>query len=153
MRPINLIVIHCSASPPAAAAGLTAAHIDRMHRERGFARIGYHYFIRVDGRVEQGRQEADIGAHVSGFNSSSIGVCYAGGLGSDNKPSDTRTAAQRQALVNLVRELKGRYPNARICGHRDLSPDTNKNGKVDQSEWLKACPSFDVPAWARAEGL
>jgi len=40
--------------------------------------------------------------------------------------------------------LKERWPKAEIKGHRDCSPDTNHNGKVDRWEWLKECPSFDA---------
>lgn len=153
MRPIDLIVFHTSAVGPAAAKKQTAADIDRMHKQRGFRKIGYHYFIRFDGTLEIGRPEAEIGAHVEGHNSRSIGVCYAGGLGPDGKPADTRSAAQRATMATLARDLRGRYRNARMCGHRDLSPDLDRDGKVEPHEWLKACPCFDVAAWAKAEGI
>lgn len=148
MRQINLIVVHCSATPEGR--DVTAADINKMHIARGFKKIGYHYVVRLDGTVEKGRNENEIGAHVKGYNANSIGVCYVGGLASDGKtPKDTRTPAQKSALKKLLHTLKHRYPNARIVGHRDLSPDTNHNGKVDSWEWIKYCPCFDaIPEYA-----
>lgn len=143
MRQINLIVVHCSATPEGR--DVTAADINKMHIARGFKKIGYHYVVRLDGTVETGRKENEIGAHAKGYNANSIGVCYVGGLASDGKtPKDTRTPAQKSALKKLLHTLKQRYPDARIVGHRDLSPDTNHNGKVDKWEWIKACPCFDA---------
>ena len=148
MRKINLIVVHCSATPEGR--DVTAADINKMHIARGFKKIGYHYVVRLDGTVETGRKENEIGAHAKGYNANSIGVCYVGGLSSDGKtPKDTRTPAQKSALKKLLHTLKQRYPDARIVGHRDLSPDTNHNGKVDKWEWIKACPCFDaIPEYA-----
>lgn len=148
MRKINLIVVHCSATPEGR--DVTAADINKMHIARGFKKIGYHYVVRLDGTVETGRKENEIGAHAKGYNANSIGVCYVGGLASDGKtPKDTRTPAQKSALKKLLHTLKQRYPDARIVGHRDLSPDTNHNGKVDKCEWFKACPCFDaIPEYA-----
>lgn len=148
MRKINLIVVHCSATPEGR--DVTAADINKMHIARGFKKIGYHYVVRLDGTVEMGRKENEIGAHAKGYNANSIGVCYVGGLASDGKtPKDTRTPAQKSALKKLLHTLKQRYPDARIVGHRDLSPDTNHNRKVDKWEWIKACPCFDaIPEYA-----
>lgn len=152
MRPIRKIVIHCSATPEGR--DVTAADIDRMHRQRGFAKIGYHFFVRLGGLREIGRPIEEIGAHVQGHNADSIGICYAGGLTADAKRAkDTRTPGQKAELSKLVRELKARFPGARVVGHRDLSPDKDGDGQVEQHEWLKDCPCFDVPAWAKENGL
>ena len=85
-----------------------------------------------------------MGAHARGYNRKSIGVCYEGGLLSDGTPSDTRTLEQRGALVLLLRMLRRCYPQARIVGHRDLSPDLNGDGKISPNEWTKLCPCFDA---------
>ena len=98
-----------------------------------------------NGTVATGRDIAEIGAHCKGHNASSIGICYIGGLASDNRtPKDTRTTEQKVSLLSLTRFLKGKFPNAAVIGHRDTSPDTNSNGIIEPSEWLKACPSFDA---------
>lgn len=126
---VKYIIIHCTATPEGR--DVTASDVDRWHRARGFKSIGYHYLIRLDGTIEKGRPESMIGAHTLGQNSSSIGVCYVGGLSRDGKtPRDTRTDAQRKALEALIRDLLRRYPGAVVRGHRDFA--------------AKACPSFDA---------
>lgn len=142
MRTINLIVDHCSATKEGQ--HFTAADIDRWHRERGFRCIGYHYVVLLDGTIEKGRSDWQIGAHVKGHNKDSIGVCYIGGLDANGKPKDTRTPSQKEALLKLHKELKTKFPNAEIIGHRDLSPDLDGDGVVEKHEWLKACPCYDA---------
>lgn len=143
MRKINLIVVHCSATPEGK--DFTVNDIDRWHRARGFKKIGYHYVVYRDGTVHQGRAENEVGAHVSGYNNNSIGVCYIGGLTADGKKAkDTRTTAQKRGLLNLLIKLRKKYLDAKIVGHRDLSPDLNHDGKIEPNEWVKECPSFDA---------
>lgn len=131
-RIIDTIIIHCSATKEGF--GFHASDIDRWHRERGFRCIGYHYVVCLDGSIEKGREESEIGAHCTQqrMNHRSIGVCYIGGLDSGGKPKDTRTPAQRESLQALLRQLRKRYPSAKIRGHRDFAP--------------KACPCFDATA-------
>ena len=129
MRKINEIIVHCAATPEGK--NFKAADIDRWHRERKMKCIGYHYVVDLDGTVEPGRPESEIGAHCLGHNQYSIGVCYVGGLAADGKtPKDTRTAAQKEALLTLLKKLRAKYPKASIHGHRDFA--------------AKACPSFDA---------
>ena len=143
MRKINLIVVHCSATPEGK--DFTVNDIDRWHRARGFKKIGYHYVVYRDGTVHPGRAENEVGAHVSGYNNNSIGVCYIGGLTADGKKAkDTRTTAQKRGLLNLLIKLRKKYLDAKIVGHRDLSPDLNHDGKIEPNEWVKECPSFDA---------
>lgn len=129
MRNITKIIVHCSATPEGR--DYTVADIDRWHKQRGWQGIGYHYVVYRDGSVHPGRSVEQIGAHTSGHNANSIGVCYIGGLAADGKtPKDTRTPAQRAALRDLVELLRAEYPNATIHGHREFAN--------------KACPSFDI---------
>lgn len=128
MRRINEIIVHCTATPEGRE--VSAAEVDRWHRQRGFRCIGYHYLVRLDGRVEAGRAEEEIGAHCKGHNAGSIGVVYVGGLDAKGAPADTRTPAQRASLASLLRELKSRHAGARIRSHRDFA--------------AKACPCFDA---------
>lgn len=128
MRNINLIIVHCSATPEGR--NVAVADIDRWHRERGFDGIGYHYVVYIDGSVHEGRPLNKVGAHCKGHNAHSIGICYVGGVDLNGKPKDTRTLAQKDALVNLLMRLKRRFPKAVIRGHRDFA--------------AKACPSFDA---------
>lgn len=153
MRQINGIVIHCSATPEGRV--VTAADIDKMHREqRGFRCIGYHRFIRLDGTVERGRPDDQIGAHVEGHNADTLGICYAGGLDKNGKAKDTRTQSQKVALRGEVVRYRNLYHGIKwVKGHRDLSPDKNHDGKIEKQEWLKECPCFDVEEWMIEEGL
>ena len=86
MRKIDSIIVHCSATK--AGQDFTAADIDRWHRERGFNGIGYHYVIRLDGRLEKGREIDLAGAHSKGWNERSVGICYIGGLDENGHPAD-----------------------------------------------------------------
>lgn len=164
-RQISLIVIHCSASPngdglfrvsPGAPGSSTPVQtIDGWHAQRGFKRsaawrqkqnpdlasIGYHFVIYLDGTVATGRHVDEVGAHVQGFNQKSLGICMVG--------TDKFTAAQWGSLRGLVSTLRNIHPDARPVGHRDLSPDQNKNGIVEPFEWLKTCPSFNVASWTK----
>ena len=141
-REVNLIVVHCSATR--VDRDITARDIDSFHRVCGFSSWGYHYYVRKDGSIEKMRDESEPGAHASGHNRDSIGLCYEGGLDVNGRPADTRTAAQKRTLVALLRSLRADYPGARIVGHRDLSPDVNGNGRVDKWERTKECPCFDA---------
>lgn len=146
---IDSLVIHCSATR--AGQDVRAADIDKMHQERGFACIGYNYVIDLDGTVEVGRPLTRDGAHCNtagtsgvAYNKHSIGICYVGGLDRFGNPADTRTAAQKLALAELVYRLISEYPIVEVIGHRDASPDANHDGKITPNEWIKQCPCFDV---------
>lgn len=149
---IDAIVIHCSATR--AGQDVRAADIDKWHKERGFAMIGYNYVIDLDGKVEVGRPLSRDGAHCNtagtsgrSYNRHSIGICYVGGLDKDGNPADTRTPEQKLSMLNLVLNLMDAYPGiVEIIGHRDASPDRNGNGVIEKNEWVKQCPCFDVRA-------
>lgn len=145
VRRITGIVIHCSATQEGQDFG--SADIDRWHRDRGFNGIGYHFVIRLDGTIETGRQLALAGAHTTGHNKNTVGICYIGGLDSSGKAKDTRTPAQKEAMQWLVQAIRSNLPNGLglpVKGHRDYSPDRNGNGKVDRFERIKECPCFDA---------
>ena len=142
MRPINLIVVHCSATKQGA--DFDADWIREVHIDRGFRNIGYHFVIRLDGTIEKGRPVEEPGAHAKGFNDHSIGVCYIGGLNPDGKPKDTRTVAQYHALRRCIDMLKICFGDVPVKGHRDLSTDVNHDGVITRDEWMKACPCFNM---------
>lgn len=142
MRKITLIVVHCTATR--CTSSLTPQQLEESHRLRGFACCGYHYYIQRNGQTTPMRPVEKIGAHAKGYNANSIGIAYEGGLNADGNPADTRTDAQRAALVSLLTQLHEHYPDARIVGHRDLSPDLNGNGRIEPSEYVKACPCFNA---------
>ena len=128
MRSIDKIIVHCSATREGQ--HVTVQQIRQWHLQRNFADIGYHYVIYLDGTVHKGRPLEKAGAHCKGQNAHSIGICYVGGLDRQGKPKDTRTAAQKAALLTLIRELRQRFPRATVHGHREFAN--------------KACPCFDA---------
>ncbi|MBU2713934.1 N-acetylmuramoyl-L-alanine amidase [Zooshikella harenae] len=121
---ITKLVVHCADTPNDR--DVTAEDIHQWHIQRKWAGIGYHRVIRRNGVIEQGRPEYWEGAHVKGYNSTSLGVCLIG--------RDQFTDAQMQSLERVLRDWKVKYPNADICGHCDLDPH-------------KTCPNFDVKGW------
>ena len=128
-RRITEIIVHCSATREGR--DYTVADITRWHKQRGFTTIGYHYVIYRDGSLHVGRDVNLVGAHCTNHNAHSIGICYIGGCKTDGiSPKDTRTDAQKTALVALLKDLRRKYPYAKIHGHRDFAN--------------KACPSFDA---------
>lgn len=130
-REVTLLVVHCSATRCGRHFSVEA--LRRSHLARGFADIGYHFYITRDGEMHICRPVHQIGAHATGWNDKSIGICYEGGLDENGVPADTRTYAQKCSLLDLLRQLKTDYPNARISGHRQLSSSIHK-----------ACPCFDA---------
>lgn len=129
-RDIEYIAIHCAATKPSMT--VDRERIKKWHLARGFSDIGYHFYIRQDGSLEYGRPIQTSGAHVKGYNSVSVGVCYEGGIDEDGEALDTRTPQQKRTIIDLLTELKINYPKAVIQGHKDF-PRVNK-----------ACPSFDA---------
>jgi N-acetylmuramoyl-L-alanine amidase len=130
---VKFLVVHCTASKPGQK--VDASVIARWHRERGFLKIGYHFVILPDGTIEKGRELTEVGAHVQGYNSQSLGICLVGGLNSQGKPADTYSPLQKKQLADLIKELLKQFPNAVVQGHRDF-PHVNKD-----------CPCFDVKPW------
>lgn len=148
-RRIDYIVVHCTATREGQP--MTVDQIRAEHKKQGWSDIGYHYVIDLQGNVYLGRDVDIAGAHVSGYNANSIGIAYVGGLEnnpkktySELKAKDTRTDAQKASLLSLLMDLRRLYPDAKIRGHRDFSPDKNHNGTIEPWERIKECPSFDA---------
>ena len=128
MRDIKYIAIHCTAGQPNQT---TKSILDYWKNTLKWKSVGYHYLINADGSVEQLAQESQVTNGVAGFNSVSIHISYKGGIDLQGKPKDTRTFSQKTSILSLLKDLRKRYPNAIIQGHRDFGAK-------------KACPSFDA---------
>lgn len=139
MRKITHIVIHCAATKPTADIGVK--EIDKWHRDLGWAGCGYHFVIRRNGQKEFGRPIEKAGAHVTGHNANTIGICLVGGVDSKGKAEDNFTIEQDEMLFKLVKELLISYPNAIVCGHRDF-PNVKKD-----------CPCRNIKKWMEERGL
>lgn len=143
MRQIKYLVVHCTATPQTA----TIGQIKQAWQRIGWRQPGYHYLITPDGVIHKLLEESEVSNGVKGYNSVSLHISYIGGIETRSGKQvavDNRTAAQRISIERLLRELRARYPNAMILGHRDLSPDRNGNGVVDPWERIKECPSYDA---------
>jgi N-acetylmuramoyl-L-alanine amidase len=125
---IEHLVVHCSASPQGR--GDDASTIHRWHLEKKWSGIGYHMVILEDGTVQAGRPEYWTGAHVSGKNGVSLGVCLIG-QGGD------ATGKQLDSLAQVLGGWQNKYPDAEISGHGDLDPRKEH------------CPGFDVKSWVK----
>lgn len=100
----------------AEASSCTAEQVDQWHKENGWSGIGYHFFVRKDGRIYRGRPINKMGAHVSGMNNCSIGICAEGKYSTETMPE-----TQKIAICRLLVYLKDNYyPNAKIVGHKEI---------------------------------
>jgi len=142
MRRIDYIVDHCSATKPDENFGVE--EFRKWHKKKGWDDVGYHFIVRLDGKLELGRPLNKQGAHVRGKNKNSIGICYVGGYNAGGFAEDTRTDAQKETLWVLHVTLKAVHPKAIIKGHRDFSPDLDGDGVISPNEYIKQCPCYDA---------
>ena len=140
MRTIKYIAVHCTASHQSQ----TIEGLKQEFKRKGWVNPGYHYVVSPDGKITQLLEEEKVSNGVRGYNSETINVAYIGGIDTNSKPIDNRTDAQKASLRSLLKMLHKKYPTAVIQGHRDFSPDLNKDGKITSNEWMKACPCFNA---------
>ncbi len=141
MRNIKYIVVHCTGGTN----NQSTQTIRNSWKADGWKNVGYHYLISGNGVEEQLAEESQITNGVAGHNRNSIHVCYKGGWDfKRNRAVDNRTPQQKAKLLERLKLLKAKYPNAQIVGHRDFSPDLDKDGIIESFEWIKVCPSFDA---------
>lgn len=128
MRAISELIWHCTATPEGRE--VTRGEIDRWHKDRGWSGIGYHKVVHLDGSVSNGRPESEVGAHVAGHNTGTIGYVYVGGITKHGKSKDTRTPEQKATMLRLTKEAIAKYGLKLVSGHRDYA--------------AKDCPCFDA---------
>lgn len=115
----------------AEASHASVEEVNRWHLERGWTGIGYHFYIRKDGKVYRGRPEWAVGAHAQGHNSRAIGICCEGSYMVETMPQ-----AQLDALKALIRAMMAKYPGAKLLRHKDVNSTD--------------CPGRNFP-WAEAQ--
>lgn len=140
MRKIDHIVVHCTGTTPDA----TLEGMKMHWKSLGWKNPGYHVVIRKDGNVVILADSDDIVNGVKGYNVKSLHVAYIGGLEKHGRPGCTLTEDQKKSLAVVLLQWAKKYPDAKIVGHRDLSPDIDGDGRIEVCEWLKQCPCFDV---------
>ncbi len=144
MRLIRKIIIHCSDSTFGDVPQIRSWHTMPPPRGRGWKDIGYHWVVLngqitpkvsyqpgMDGVIQAGRPEAEIGAHCEGHNADSIGICLVG--------IREFTEHQMDALCTFLVVVLKKYglKVTDVYGHHEFNPG-------------KACPNLDM-AEVRAE--
>ena len=142
LKNIDTIIIHMAGSYEDK--DYTETQLANDHELRGINRpMGYHAYIRKDGRRIKGREMNVVGAHARPENTNSLGVCYEGGIragGNHLDPKDaidTRTEWQKAELLNTIYDWIKKVQEAGgkikvIKGHNQVKGVT------------KPCPGFDA---------
>lgn len=106
----NEIIVHHGAGDG------TVQAIHNYHiNGNGWSGIGYHFYVRKDGSIYRGRPEEMVGAHASGHNSTTIGICFEG-----NFENEYMSSAQKQAGGELVGYLLKKYSSiTKVSKHKD----------------------------------
>lgn len=158
----DTIVLHHAAIKTASAEDIHRAHLQRDNGT--WAGIGYHLYIRKDGSIHRGRPLWASGAHVLNENWHTVGVCVEGNYDVET----TMPAAQLNAVREVLRYLKGLYPNAQIKCHRDMQatacpgryyplaevlnynePETPAESEDDDMQRFKTVD--ELPDWAQKD--
>jgi N-acetylmuramoyl-L-alanine amidase len=135
IKDIKKVIIHCTASDRPEDNQIVK--LDELHTGTktipwngnnvecfGFDKIGYHYVMWRDGKVDITRKITQIGAHCKGHNTESVGFCLAG----EYEFPQLRLAAE--FVYNLCETL-GLDPRKDVYPH---------NKFTDQ----KTCPNFSM---------
>ena len=118
----------------------TADDIHQWHLDRGWSGIGYHFFVRKDGSVYRGRPENTVGAHASGANSDSIGICAEGKYMTETMPD-----AQKQSIIELCSYLMNKYGISTILKHKDVTSTDCPGNNYPFDEIVSAAKGTSVP--------
>ena len=116
-RKTDMAVVHHTGNPWDD--DLSAAEIDASHKAQGWTCIGYHYVIRKDGTVEQGRPHWTVGAHAYGHNSHTIGIHVCGNF-EIGEPTSEQIESLAMLLANLCTDYGLPIDRDHIVGHREL---------------------------------
>lgn len=101
----------------AAASVCSPEDINRWHKEKGWCGIGYHFFIRKDGKIYRGRPLNTVGSHISGHNFESVGICVEG----DYSKETTMPQKQLKSVKEAIKIVKSQYGNLPVKAHRELA--------------------------------
>ncbi len=155
----TLIVLH-----HAAGSGPVEQIHDYHRNVKGWSGIGYHFYIRKDGSVWQGRPIDTVGAHTLSYNAMSVGICFEGNFENESMSDEQKNAGKE--LVSYVRDL---YPSVTdVKGHGELkstacpgenfplaeiaSRAQNNGGRIKQFQLAAIADGFEFPKYG-ADGL
>jgi N-acetylmuramoyl-L-alanine amidase len=103
LGPITHLTIHCAATPEGR--DVKAATVEDWDRAK-FGQVSYHWIVELDGTKHRSLPDDALGCHVHLHNHGNIGVCYVGGVDVHGNPKDTRTAAQKASLREIVADYR-----------------------------------------------
>lgn len=149
MRKIDYIVVHCTGTKPDA----SIEGIKEHWKTLGWKNPGYHFVIYNDGSAARLADDAKVVNGAKGYNAHSIHVAYMGGINEFKREGCTLTLAQTNTLATILERLAEKYPDAKIVGHRDLSPDADGDGRIEECEWVKQCPCFNVQDFLKTHNI
>jgi peptidoglycan hydrolase-like protein with peptidoglycan-binding domain len=135
----NLLVLHHSGT----STRQTVKQIHEFHKNTNkWSGIGYHFYVRTNGEIWQGRPLEYVGAHAFGFNDKSIGICFEG-----NFEVEKMSMEQKESGKWLVAYIKGLYPIEKVVGHRDLMATVcpGKNFPFDEIASATNKPPVKMP--------
>lgn len=101
-------------------ADVSAARIHEWHLANGWAGIGYHFVIRKNGNIEQGRPMDAVGAHCYGENSHTVGINLVGNF-MDYQPETAQMASGARLIAALCKAYKLEPSANTVFGHRDFN--------------------------------
>jgi hypothetical protein len=111
--------------------------VRKWHIAKGWDDIGYHFLIRKDGTVEEGRPLTKVGAHVEGLNHYAIGIAFSGH--GDYFPL---SPAQYKGGIDLTWKLMKQFgiPYTHVIGHREVNTLVAKGILSPEYRTTKTCP-------------
>lgn len=119
-RDIDRVFIHCSASSNKKHDDVSV--IRKWHKERGWSDVGYHYFIKFDGTLQEGRDIERTPAAQKGHNTGTIAICLHG------LKDEDFTEDQFETLKELCGDIFIEIPDVTFHGHCEVA--------------AKSCPVF-----------
>ena len=125
----NYIVIHCTATPHNTK---LQSIVNYWRNVLGWKNNGYHFIIDKNGNCSKITPIDKIANGVKNKNANSIHIAYIGGIDNTGHSVDNRTLKQKESLLYYLRDLKSKFPKAKILGHRDF-PEVKKD-----------CPCFNA---------
>ncbi|GAA4391997.1 N-acetylmuramoyl-L-alanine amidase [Hymenobacter koreensis] len=137
MRAITKLFVHFTGASAAQSVESILNHW-RNHNMWGSV-PGYHILVEPDGTAHRLYPDDKPTYGVAGHNKHSLHVCFIG--------DGAMTAAQEATIIKRLRYWTKLYPSAEVLGHRDVSPDLDRDGVVEPHEWVKRCPGFSVREW------
>ena len=150
--PLNLskvtgIALHHMANPTWSVKDTESYHVNT----NGWSAIGYNYWIGFDGTIYEGRG-LNLGAHVAGANSISIGIGFQGNFQSGtNVALSTMTDSQFNSGVELIEYLKAKIPSInKVGGHKDFGASSCPGNTFPLDEMISGKKrGVNVKHWAQ----